>query len=174
MDSSEILAKRIKEKRFEYKMTQAELAKSAKVTTATISGYEKGVKMPSVENIIKIADVFNVSIDWLCGHEVINTGAEEKERSVNDIIQYFTEIDKYYKTDIEIPENKPKNMRNIIQLKLQTSEEIQHFFESWQKIKEPYEHDFIDDDVMKLWLEKELTKVREISIKPRKIKPKED
>ena len=58
---------RLKDKRLEAGLTQAELAKKASVTTRTIQNYEMGVRKPTYEMLIAIADYFDVSLDYLVG-----------------------------------------------------------------------------------------------------------
>lgn len=50
-------------------MTQKELARTLCVSKSAISGYEQGTRIPSSVTLIKIADVFHVSADYLCGRE---------------------------------------------------------------------------------------------------------
>lgn len=51
------------------KMTQDELAKALHISTSAVSSYEQDVRFPSPEMLINIADVFNVSVDYLLGRE---------------------------------------------------------------------------------------------------------
>lgn len=53
--------------RKENNFTQDKLADELKVSKSTISMYEKGNRMPSYEMLEKIADFFNVDIDYLMG-----------------------------------------------------------------------------------------------------------
>lgn len=49
----------------------ADLSALSGVTTATISRYLNGLRMPTVDNIILLADTLNVSVDYLLGlHDV--------------------------------------------------------------------------------------------------------
>lgn len=48
-------------------MTQEQLANKIFVTIGTISNYENGVHFPDVEKLIKLADFFNVTTDYLLG-----------------------------------------------------------------------------------------------------------
>lgn len=48
-------------------ITQEELANKCGITSVTISRYVTKERTPHIENLIKIADYFNVSLDWLCG-----------------------------------------------------------------------------------------------------------
>lgn len=53
-------------------LSQAELAAKLKMPQTTYSHYESGRSEPSIENILKIADYFGCSIDYLLGHETKN------------------------------------------------------------------------------------------------------
>lgn len=48
-------------------MTQEQLADKIFVTIGTISNYENGVHFPDVEKLVKLADFFNVTTDYLLG-----------------------------------------------------------------------------------------------------------
>ena len=50
-------------------MTQKELAKRTGLTDVWISHYENGRRLPSVLNLIKLADALNISIDELVRRE---------------------------------------------------------------------------------------------------------
>ena len=47
--------------------TQEELAKTLSVSKTTISHYEIGLNMPNIVTLLQIADLFNVSLDYLMG-----------------------------------------------------------------------------------------------------------
>lgn len=61
MKFGELLARLRKEKG----ILQKELATYLNVTVATISNYEKGVHSPDYETLVKLADFFDVSTDYL-------------------------------------------------------------------------------------------------------------
>ncbi len=56
---------RIKELRKKKNITQLKLAFDLNVSQNTLSRYETGEREPSYDVLIKIADYFNVSIDYL-------------------------------------------------------------------------------------------------------------
>lgn len=60
-----LLGKRIKELRNKYKLTQTELAEKVGVTKSTVAAYENDSRQPSYEVLIKMASVFNVSLDFI-------------------------------------------------------------------------------------------------------------
>ncbi len=48
-----------------------ELSSQSGVTTATISRYLNGLRMPTVDSVVSLADALNVSVDYLLGlHDV--------------------------------------------------------------------------------------------------------
>ena len=62
------LKDRLKEKRAEAGLTQAELAQKAGVTTRTIQNYEMGERVPSKLGIAqKLADALGTTVEYLLG-----------------------------------------------------------------------------------------------------------
>lgn len=57
----------LSERRNDKKLLQKDVAKMLNVTSTTISNYENGVHYPDLENIVKLADFFETSIDYLVG-----------------------------------------------------------------------------------------------------------
>lgn len=60
-------AQRLKELREYYGMTQAEVAKCLNFSPAAISIYECGTRGPGIEELILLADFFQVSLDYFVG-----------------------------------------------------------------------------------------------------------
>lgn len=60
---------KLKELRLQAGLTQKELGEQIKVTKSVISYYELQERYPSPEILLKLADVFNVSVDYLLGRE---------------------------------------------------------------------------------------------------------
>lgn len=58
---------RIRELRKERGLTQEELGNRMGLERSTISSYERGRLEPTFQNIIKLADIFNVSAKYLMG-----------------------------------------------------------------------------------------------------------
>lgn len=50
-------------------MTQAQLSQKLDLTKSVISAYETGLRLPSYDVLIHIAQIFNVSTDYLLGLE---------------------------------------------------------------------------------------------------------
>lgn len=70
---------RIKELRTEFGITQAELAKMLKISDRAVGYYEKGEREPDNDTLIKIAEYFKVSVDYLLGRTDIRNADIPKE-----------------------------------------------------------------------------------------------
>ena len=73
-------AERLKALRMEHRMTQRELASKLNMSQSTIALYENGDRRPDLDTINKIADIFNVSIDYLFGRDASNISEEDQQR----------------------------------------------------------------------------------------------
>jgi repressor LexA len=78
----ESLGKRIKLLRIEKGLTQADLAQILFSTKTTISNYETGYSTPDLDTLLKIADYFNVTMDYLLGR--VDKRAPNKYGFVSD------------------------------------------------------------------------------------------
>lgn len=58
---------RIRELREEKKITQIRLSIDLEVSQETISAYEVGKYQPSIKSLIKMREIFGVSIDYILG-----------------------------------------------------------------------------------------------------------
>lgn len=68
-----MLNDRLKALREDSDLTQNELAKILNISRTAVSGYEAAGVEPSYEILNKIADFFNVSVDYLLGRTDIPT-----------------------------------------------------------------------------------------------------
>jgi transcriptional regulator with XRE-family HTH domain len=59
----------LKTLRIKENYTQAQLAQKLGLTKSVISAYETGLRLPSYDILIHIAQIFNVSTDFLLGLE---------------------------------------------------------------------------------------------------------
>ena len=63
---------RLKELRLAQQKTQEEIAQKTNLTQFTYSNYEKEKTQPDLKTLIKLADYFRVSVDYLIEHEQVN------------------------------------------------------------------------------------------------------
>lgn len=62
------LAERLKTLRKQVKLTQAQIAEKLDISQQAYASWERGAKKPTQENLVKIAQVLNVSVDYLVGN----------------------------------------------------------------------------------------------------------
>lgn len=65
-----VLGYRIKRLRKEKLLSQNQLGKLLGVSKVSVSGYENGTRVPSMDTLIKLLDVFNISADFILGREI--------------------------------------------------------------------------------------------------------
>ena len=63
----QIIGERLKELRLKKGLTQRVVAENMGVSKPIMSQYESGQRLPSIPKLIRLADYFNVSLDYLCG-----------------------------------------------------------------------------------------------------------
>lgn len=83
--------KKIQKYRKELKMSQEELGQKLLVSRQTISLWEKDQTLPTIDNLIRLSEVFGVSID-----EILNTDTKPQEKHTEPSESYqfnFTKFD---------------------------------------------------------------------------------
>lgn len=106
MEFGEFLAKLRKERGY----YQKEVAAYLNVTIATISNYEKGVHAPDLDTLVKLADFYDVSTDYLLQRtrykssiralnkrlsadytvsDLVNTTLQLDKRNINALLDYY-------------------------------------------------------------------------------------
>ncbi|RLC08733.1 MAG: hypothetical protein DRH43_09540 [Deltaproteobacteria bacterium] len=96
----EVLRKRITETRKSHGMNQAELAEKAGVTPAAISQIEKGTRVPTIPVLHKIANVLEVSLDYLTGKT--DTSELQDLLQHDDLVAFFRGFESLGSEDKEI------------------------------------------------------------------------
>lgn len=83
---------KIRELRKEKCWTQAELAKKLDMHPVNMTKLEQGKNMPSADTLIRLSDIFNVSIDYLLSDEVqkrVSTMLKDKE-----LLEAFSKVER--------------------------------------------------------------------------------
>ena len=83
-------AKRLKLLREEQCIQQKELAEHLDYVGSAISNYETGRNEPSLRQLVKIAEFFDVSVDYLVGHSDVKKPGERFD--FNEIYKNFEKI----------------------------------------------------------------------------------
>ena len=78
-----VFSERLKELRKQAHLTQVELASKLGIVQSSYADWERGKKKPTQENLVKIAQILNVSVDYLVGN------SEEKNDELDNIELLF-------------------------------------------------------------------------------------
>lgn len=87
-----VFGERLKQLRVNRHMTQDELGEifNPPLAQSTIGTYERGVRQPSLENLVVISQYFNVTTDYLLGitdeFTTIDTFKEENPKELRDFL----------------------------------------------------------------------------------------
>jgi putative transcriptional regulator len=76
-------SERLKDLRKQVGLTQVDVAEKLGISQPAYASWERGVKKPTQENLVKIAQVLNVSVDYLVGN------SEEKSDELDNIELLF-------------------------------------------------------------------------------------
>ncbi|HBF1646944.1 helix-turn-helix domain-containing protein [Clostridioides difficile] len=105
-------AHRLKSLREEKDVKQVELAKVLKLTSATLSQYEKGIREPNNDTLSKLAEYFNVSTDYLLGRTNIRNTTKSAELEIIEKLNFSDDIKEALRMISELsPANQEKMMK---------------------------------------------------------------
>ena len=76
-------SERLKDLRKQAGLTQVDVAEKLGISQPAYASWERGVKKPTQENLVKIAQILNVSVDYLVGN------SEEKTDELDNIELLF-------------------------------------------------------------------------------------
>lgn len=63
------IGKNIRKLRMKQQMSQDDIAPRLNICRQTLSNYETGKRLPDLDMLVKLADIFDVSIDALVGRK---------------------------------------------------------------------------------------------------------
>ena len=76
------IGKRLRKLRIEHNLTQNEVSILTGIKRSSIASYELNEQLPPVDNRIQLANLYKVSLDYLCGldnSEIRNTRNEKSK-----------------------------------------------------------------------------------------------
>jgi len=89
----------IKELRKQNKKTQEEIAKIIGITSVGYSHYESERSEPNIETLIKLADYYDVSLDYLVGRRYANDlGYLTKDQK--EFFKLFLQLDEFKQSKV--------------------------------------------------------------------------
>ena len=107
-------SERLKKLRKDTDLTQVDVASKLGISQQAYASWERGVKKPTQDNLVKIAQILNVSVDYLVGNSQETLGEldniellfrmnskglteEEKETFKKELIEFMEERKKSFK-----------------------------------------------------------------------------
>ena len=85
-----MLSDKIKYTRIEKEMTQLQLANHLNIVRQTVSKWEKGLSVPDADMLVKIAELFDISVSELLGVNIDNS--EESKIISNQLLEINKEL----------------------------------------------------------------------------------
>jgi transcriptional regulator with XRE-family HTH domain len=79
------IGERITQLRKQQNLSQEQLAKKTEVSRTIIGNYERNTNTPSIEVLIKLSKVFNVSMDYMIGEGELSTIDKDLLKRIEDI-----------------------------------------------------------------------------------------
>lgn len=140
-------SERLKELRTSLGMTQSKFSQKIGITASALSSYEKNLKKPSLSVAIKIAENFDISLDWLCG-----LSEDQKFTDYPQIFSVLSKLSKTINTDIRYIVSNPYDNENGDYLLNFRDEVIQRFLQDWSKMLDLFNDGIIDENLYDLWL----------------------
>lgn len=112
----------LKNLRETYSVTQDELARHLKVSRPTIAGYETKNRQPDYEKLVKIANFFEVSIDYLLtGKNTQSTISVQPTRQISEKALDNNVLNSYRKLALESKQDVLKYIK-LLRVKEQVEE----------------------------------------------------
>lgn len=93
----EIVAERLKALKIASNMTQKQVAEKLNIASSTYSKYELGEHTPGLEMLLKISQLYDISIEYLAGYsdqEVVYIGNlnEKQKKLLFSMMDYFKTV----------------------------------------------------------------------------------
>lgn len=96
-----MFAKRLTDLREKKNLYQKNIAEIFNVEQATVSNWEKGKRIPDSETLIKLANFFGVSVDYLLGNDIPTT-TSEKELKELEVLKQLLIRNGFMKSDEDL------------------------------------------------------------------------
>lgn len=103
MDLTNKVYSRLHDLRKEKGVTIADMSKSIGISASAVSNYERGIRCPDADTLIKFAEYFDCSVDYLLGLDSLKNNKErEKLSEITEASEeLYDELNDYYKKKFE-------------------------------------------------------------------------
>ena len=151
-------AKRIKELRLKRQLTQLEVAAELGIAGPSYAAYESGKTSPSINTLIKIAQMYGVTLDWICGIEK----PKDDPTLYSDVIERLVAIDhaiplKIVASQAINPNPESDDVENAYWTAVVFEDHFMNrFLKELKKMLDLSRSGTIDDDLFRLWVARQI------------------
>ena len=161
-------------------MSQRQLAEAADLSSGSVSAYEKGIKIPTVDSAGKIAAALGISLDWLLNDAPIAEATKPAVGSVGDAARAFlvlveagmlnaathTHISRLESMLLDKAVTAGQIADDVLRLTidLEANEPMAKFIDGVYKLGMLVNDNTLDSDIYHTWLERELEKLDRIPL----------
>ena len=132
-------------------ITKKKMADMLDISPTTVTAYEEGTKSPTLFTASRIARVFNVSLDWLCGITV----KEETQGTYSEILSYMFKLSRLTDTAVDVESDAFSCDGHSGVLKFYDRVLVE-FMKEWRHIKPLVDSHTIDDSLYDPWIAQKL------------------
>lgn len=163
-------------------MSQRQLAEAAGLSSGSVSAYEKGIKIPTVDSAGRIAAALGVSLDWLLNDAPIAEAQMPDAGCVGDVARAFVtlvqaglfesaQIQYHHVVDVQnnwrdssdVPLGCPDE-KCTLTIEQEADAPIVKFLAGLYKMGNLVGDGTLDKDIFHTWLERELEKLDKIPL----------
>jgi transcriptional regulator with XRE-family HTH domain len=105
-----LLPERLKEARLAANLRQKEAAKKLKISGSSLSHYESGERDPDTETLTKLANLYNVSVDWLLGRFASSRKGFGRDHNKGTATKTYLDL-RIHTTLADLPEDVRKELQ---------------------------------------------------------------
>lgn len=180
----QILVERLKQFRENNNLKQKEMYEAMQCSQAAYSSYEsvKSDKTPSIEMLLNLHEVYNISIDWLLGTDDTETINNNELKTMGDIIETLFLIEdatntsisskeetRYDEYDVNYDEPRPYDFTLYglcFESNFYYGEHLNEFMKEWKETKEFCRGKEIGTTMYELWKKDIIQKNKNKKLKP--------
>lgn len=156
MNELTVFAKNMEAQRKRLKLYQKDIAEKTGLTKAAISSYEKGTKLPNLENAVKIANALDTTVDELCGMKssvaTMSTYSDLLEVLMNIVDMTNADVSALREDEVKYGDKgDPFTLTTYLcDLKIE-NETLHNLVKDWEKILKLYREKTIDEELYEAW-----------------------
>ncbi|HLR58863.1 MAG TPA: helix-turn-helix transcriptional regulator [Pseudogracilibacillus sp.] len=112
-----VLGKRLKQARSDAGLKQIDAAEKLGISNGTLSGYERNYRDPDTDILNRMAELYEVSVDWLLGINNTKDNQISDEDYIDEELQDFIDnVKVWYKEEPETKEERLRMMKKMFEV----------------------------------------------------------